>query len=80
MTSQSLESKGISRKDSSGINLDFKQFLIMQRPLGIDGKTEKDQKEPNSHVISTVDILKEQELKDLYDQKMKSYNTTNLAN
>ena len=52
----------------------------MQRPLGIDGKTEKDQKEPNSHVISTVDILKEQELKDLYDQKMKSYNTTNLAN
>ena len=60
--------------------MDFKQFLIMQRPLGIDGKTEKDQKEPNSHVISTVDILKEQELKDLYDQKMKSYNTTNLAN
>ena len=52
----------------------------MQRPLGIDGKIEKDQKEPNSHVISTVDILKEQELKDLYDQKMKSYNTTNLAN
>ena len=60
--------------------MNFKQFLIMQRPLGIDGKIEKDQKEPNSHVISTVDILKEQELKDLYDQKMKSYNTTNLAN